>query len=75
MEPNRLQTHWNVLKPRICQAWQLSEDELANVQGNFDNLVHTIRLRHFSGRSKLGVEAVIRDWLLAQLDEQDFKQD
>ena len=74
MEPNRLQTHWDILKPKIMQAWVLSADELANVDGNFDNLVHLIRQRHYIGRSKLGVEALIRDWLLAQLDTQDFKQ-
>ena len=74
MEPNRLQTHWKVLKPHIMQAWQLSEDEVSHVDGNFDTLVLMVRQRHYPGRSKLGVEALIRDWLLAQLDEQDFKQ-
>lgn len=67
--PNRLQQNWPQMKPRILQKWeQLAEADLANVDGQFDRLIDTIRRRYKPGRSPISVEAKIYDWLLHELD-------
>ncbi len=61
---------WRSLKPEILARWdKLSEYDLTGIGGDFDGLVEIIRQRYFPGRSKLSIEAEIRDWLVLQMDE------
>ena len=66
--PNRLQTNWERMKPRILTHWdRLTETDIENVNGAFDDLVELIRKRYKPDRSSITVEAKIRDWLYGEI--------
>ncbi|HCU26004.1 MAG TPA: hypothetical protein DF383_13385 [Deltaproteobacteria bacterium] len=67
--PNRLETHWPLLRSRILQEWKrLSADDLDRTGMQFDQLVHLIRTR-YGGRVEIIQEAAIRDALNRILQE------
>lgn len=70
MMPNRLQTHWETMKPKILSRWnRLAEADLEKVDGRFDRVVELVRARYKPGRSRITVEAKIYDWLLQELHD------
>lgn len=45
--PNRLQSHWNQMKPLILERWpSLTEADLKDVDCEFDRLVTLIKERY-----------------------------
>jgi hypothetical protein len=76
MQPNRLERCWPAIEPQILGRWEkLSEYDLKGVSGDFDGLVETIRRRYEPGRSKLSIEAEIRDWLISKISEFESQGD
>lgn len=70
MLPNRLEKHWETIKPEILVRWdKLSPYDLTPVDGRFDRLVELIRHRYMPLRSQLSIEAEIRDWLVKKIAE------
>lgn len=70
MQPNRLERCWEVVKPEILVRWdRLSGYDLNGVGYDFDRLVETIRQRYHPARSKLSIEAEIRDWIISRIAE------
>lgn len=56
--------------PKIAGKWdRLTDRDLAGVGGDFDRLVELIRQRYSPSRSKLSIEAEIRDWVVDRIDE------
>ena len=69
MMPNRLQTHWEIMRPKILGHWdRVTESDLSIVAGRFDRLVELIRSRYKPDRSSITIEAKIRDWLSTELN-------
>lgn len=70
--PNRLEDHWQQIRPRILQEWDLlTEEDLDRVGMQFDRIVGLIR-RRYGGRTEIIQEAAIRDALnriLASLED------
>ena len=61
--PNRMEDHWQELKPLLKQEWpQLSDADLSYIDKEFDRLVEVIR-RLYGGRVEIVQEAAIRDRL------------
>jgi hypothetical protein len=61
--PNRMEDHWQQLKPLLQQEWsQLSDADLQYINKEFDRLVEVIRQR-YGGRTEIMQEAAIRDRL------------
>ncbi|MCB1214032.1 MAG: hypothetical protein KDK66_01020 [Deltaproteobacteria bacterium] len=59
--PNRLESHWEKLKPLIQKEWSaLNEADLDYADKRFDVLVHLIRER-CGGRTEIIQEAAIRE--------------
>ncbi len=45
--PNRLQEHWNKMRPLILREWgRLTESDLDAVNGEFDRLVEMVKQRY-----------------------------
>jgi len=66
---NRLQTHWEILKPRILKEWtQLTDADLDYTEGEFDRLVEVIKQRYDGPVYKVS-EEVIRYVVLQMLKE------
>lgn len=75
MQPNRLERCWDGVKAEILGKWdKLSEYDLKDVGGDFDRLVEKIRLCYEPDRSKLSIEASIRDWLVLKISELENRQ-
>ena len=46
--------HWNQLKGKVKQRWgQLTDDELSEVEGNFDQLVGLVQQKTGEGREQI----------------------
>ncbi len=61
--PNRLEQHWDKIKPLILQEWDLLIDaDLERTEKKFDKLVEVIRQR-YGGRVEIIQEASIRETL------------
>jgi hypothetical protein len=76
MQPNRLERCWPAMEAEILRRWEkLSQYDLRGVKGNFDGLVETIRRRYEPGRSKLSIEAEIRDWLVSRISKFENQKD
>lgn len=69
--PNRLETNWIKIKPRILAEWpNLTIDDLDRTEKEYDKLVHFIR-ENYGGRVDIIQEASIRTTLnqiLAELE-------
>ena len=45
--PNRLDTHWNEIRPLLLKKWPLlNEADLDFIDGEFDRLVELVRQRY-----------------------------
>jgi hypothetical protein len=72
MQQNRLQRQWKILEPEILKKWdRLTKYDLADVSGNYDALVDVIRNAYSPARTKLSIEADVRDWLTSRIDEKE----
>ena len=72
MQQNRLERHWKLLEPEILKKWdRLTKYDLAGVGGDHDALVNVIRKTYAPERTKLSVEAEIRDWLTSRIEEKE----
>ncbi len=61
---------WDEMVPKIADKWdRLTNRDLAGVGGDFDRMVELIRQRYSPSRSKLSIEAEIRDWVVDRIDE------
>jgi hypothetical protein len=61
--PNRMEDHWQELKPLLKKEWgQLGDADLQYIDKEFDRLVEVIR-QHYGGRVEIVQEASIRDRL------------
>jgi len=59
--PNRMEDHWDKLKPLLQKEWDLLNDaDLQFIDKRFDFLVDLIRQR-YGGRANIIQEASIRD--------------
>ncbi len=62
-----LQSRWPQLKVNIRRHWsKITEDDLKQLNGNSDNLIHVLRKRY--GYGKVQAEIEINNWL-AESDE------
>lgn len=72
MQQSRLERNWKLLEPEILKKWdRLTKYDLAGVSGDHDALVDVIRRVYAPARTKLSVEAEIRDWLTSRMDEEE----
>lgn len=56
------------MQPKILERWRLTTADVASVAGSFDRLIDVIRARYKPARSPITIEAKIRDWLYAELN-------
>lgn len=62
MNKSTLKGNWNQLKGSIKQTWgDLTDDDLAHIDGSFDKLVGKIQERY--GHIKDEVETQVNEWL------------
>ncbi len=67
--PNRLQTHWQELKPLLLKEWpKLTDSDLEYTSGEFDRLVEVIKQR-YDGPVYTVSEEVIRYVVLKMLQK------
>jgi len=70
--PNRLESNWSQIKPRILAEWpQLTAGDLDRTEKQYDKLVHFVR-ENYGGRVDIIQEASIRTTLnriLAEIEE------
>lgn len=72
MQSNRLQRQWKFIEPEILKKWdRLTKYDLAEVAGDYDALVDVIRNTYAPSRTRLSVEAEVRDWLTSRIDEKE----
>jgi hypothetical protein len=67
--PNRLETHWNELRPLLLKKWdRLTESDLDEVDAEFDRLVELVKQR-YDDPVITAKEANIRQAVLDMLGE------
>jgi hypothetical protein len=67
-----MERYWEKISPEILCKWdRLSKYDLEGVSGDFDGLVEVIRKRYSPLKSKLSIEAEIRDWLACRITEME----
>lgn len=73
MQPNRLEQHWEAIKPQILKDWDiLTQEDLEHSGPHFDRVLELIQTRYYPGRSRISVEGKIRDYLYNLLDALDY---
>ena len=73
--PNRLQTHWEAMRPLLLEKWdRLTETDLDFVDGEFDRLVELVRQR-YDGPVVTVKEADIRQEVLNLLSLVETDED
>ncbi len=70
--PNRLQLHWNEIKPLLLKRWPLlTESDLKYIDCEFDRLVEIVRQR-YDGPVVTVKEADIRQEVLEMLKKMEL---
>ncbi len=60
-----LQIYWTELKSKLRKRWgRISEDDLAQVNGNSEELIKVLRNRYGYGKAQAEIE--IHGWLIDQ---------
>ena len=60
MLPNRMQSHWLHVIPFLKKEWpKLTDDDLVRIDGEYDRLIHTIKVL-YGGGEEIQQEAAIK---------------
>ena len=71
--PNRLETHWEEIKPLLLQKWdRLNESDLNFIDAEFDRLVQVVKQRYDEPVQTVK-EAHIRQAVLDMISELESK--
>jgi uncharacterized protein YjbJ (UPF0337 family) len=67
--PNRMQKHWEVVKPYLKREWpRLTDVDLEEIDGEYDRLIHKVK-ELYGGGEEIQQEAAIKGRLQRFLND------